>query len=328
MDFMVYLAIFSDILLSFLRDGCLTRKEFSTKQCSIAVISLFVIIGVTYLIIGCTIPFLCIRKCNCKLKIQEFAALIIYIIQLIAGFLYYVGDNLDGMLIEFGSHVNCNRTCMTRAYFADSIITFMAALLFVFLLNKDVAEGFIKLRKVSGSKEKDSKSNEERREAQNKCTCTRRWRICKLQLPILVTIRQIPKLNIIYSAITLASPLSNSTCETFLHRGSFISSSWIYLATLPITIFSAMLALLLYHWCMGGFKSKYNCIIVLSGSVWQVINIAVVSALIGLYVLADNLLPLNCISTSSMHIARIRVGLWSLVVGLFLYVFTIIIVML
>ena len=82
MDFMVYLAVFSDILLSFLHDGCLTRKEFSTKQCSIAVISLFVIIGVTYLIIGCTIPFLCIRKCNCKLKIQEFAALIVYIIQL------------------------------------------------------------------------------------------------------------------------------------------------------------------------------------------------------------------------------------------------------
>lgn len=83
-----------------------------------------------------------------KNKRHNRKRLLVCMIQTLAGLLYYVGDNLDLILNEYGSDIGCMENCIHRAQLASFGILFFAGIFYLLLESTTIHRGFTKLRNV------------------------------------------------------------------------------------------------------------------------------------------------------------------------------------
>ena len=292
----IFLAIFSDLLILLILSGCSMTEDGTAghKQCSIALIVMFCIVGVAYIATAGIIGGLF------GIKGTDFTArrLLFYFIQVTAGLLYYFGDNLDNILTDYGSDIGCMQTCIRRVQSASFVFLFLAEMLYLVVERGKIFKEFRNL------KEKPSST----------------WSVfINHLLPIILFVRYLPKIDAIYTAITLTTKLSNSTCEEF--HDSYEAVAWAYFSLIPAVLLAIFFTTLIYHWVTNNWENDWGdclpkCIL---GSC-QAVSAIAVAIMISLYLLADNMFPLDCVSDSERTVGVMRLTLSSIAIVMILLV--------
>ena len=274
------------------RSGCMLAKDGSSSQvhCARLVMAVFAITGIIY-IVACVGVIIFIKVSEEK---KEVKPVFITCAQAVAGLLYYCGDNLDPLSSDFGDLIGCHETCQERTQSASFGLLFGAGMLYLLLLSGKIPKQYKKMIVTtdtgnSGSTD-ESLLPENTKSYKNLLT---RYKFCEQLLPIAQLIRILPKLDVVYTSITLATRISESSCETL--PKSFKIAVWACWVLIPVLLAIAILVVLIHYWYSkknwSESESKpWKCCV----GICQVITALTVIFMITIYLLADNEYPLNC----------------------------------
>lgn len=285
------------MMISIIYSGCMIPEIGSggQKTCSVATVCMFSIVGFLYIVVCFLLITLFFIMGYCSDGIQcwfsEVKTLVRRLVQVLAGLLYYIGDNLDLIL----SNIGCTESCIARAQSASFAFLLLAGILYL-ILSSNTADRFAEVRSRT-------KWNNDMQYSDEPSSCEQ-------LLPICVFIHNLSKFDTIYTAITLATRLSNNTCGTY--HESYEIVSWIYFSLVPLLLLAKIFGILIHHWLQHysyiGWKT-WLC---------QCLSAFAVTVVISLYLLADNEFPLNCATENRRILGIVRLVLMILVAIIFL----------
>ena len=242
--------------------------------------------------------------------------------ELTAGLLYYIGDNLVLLLIEFFSG---NESMLTIVKQCSVSVLLVAGLLYLIPLGKDVANGLKYMYGKKRGKNPDILSSFDDAPL---------W--AQAQVPILLFTQNLTRVDTLYTAVTLGKKFSDNDCDIYRNT-AYEVIAWFQWGSLTLTILVILVAMALWNAHQrkksiirtNKFKTKKNkenpckdkegCRTVYV-IVMQLINCFVVAALYASYILADNAFPLRCAPNVKVT-GFIRVALlWIVVSGSIIYI--------
>ena len=233
----------------------------------------------------------------------------LYIIEALAGTIYFVGDNLLSVVIEYTEETNSTilkdigvDPRIREAQAASVLILMSAALLNLITLAKDTVKG------LKALKENDKSHKPRTKASTTSDTGCGINKVMVHQLPFLLMIQHLPKADTLFTIATVSATFTDNDCMVFQNSVYYQGATWTMWGLLIVILFTTLIGLVFWNTPWDGNWNKDKKKFITLG-LRIIFSSALISPLFGAFILADNPFPLRC-GPSKITEEWIRLGLW------------------